>query len=142
MELVLLAVIGAALFVADRYINFMADQAAGSAFEQIHEVIDNVSYFGQFSKPIHKQHVCHVIVPFCPSINHDFKVLSLTDCGHWFWFSVTIRALKLEGVKVEPISAEDAQKALKDYPEKQAQLFPEQQPEQQEEPIDQHKKSA
>ncbi|MTI13080.1 hypothetical protein [Sansalvadorimonas verongulae] len=141
MELILLVIIGGALYIADRYTDFMADQIAGNAFEEVHEVIGSVSYFGQAARPICKQHTSHVFAPLLPSVNHDLKVLCLTDCGHWFWFHANIRFMKLESSKIEVTTSDVAREALKDDPEKLEQFFPEvvsPKPEQEME----HKKSA
>ncbi len=124
MELILLAIIGVLLLVGDRYANFYADQLAGTAFEQIHEVVGNVSYFGQAAKPVIKQHKCITSMPLCPSVNHDIKVLCLTECGHWFWFMVTIRKLDIEKAEVKPATEDEARKALAHEPDMLEQYFP------------------
>ncbi|WP_281649014.1 hypothetical protein [Parendozoicomonas sp. Alg238-R29] len=139
MELILLAILGGALYIADKYVDFMADQMAGNAFEKVHEVIGSVSYYGQSARPISKQHTSHVAVPLFPSINHDLKVLCLTDCGHWFWFYCSIQFMKIDKTKIEVLTPEEAKEALKGEPEKLQQFFPE--PAAHEKVIN-HKKSA
>lgn len=142
MELILLAIFIGAMFIADRYVDFLADQIAGNAFEQVHEVIGSVSYFGQSARPISKQHTSHVLVPLLPSINHDLKVLCLTDCGHWFWFHASIKFMQLDSSKVETLTSEEAKEALKFEPEKLQQFFPETTDHSVDEESMEHKKSA
>ncbi|CAM3554825.1 hypothetical protein [Parendozoicomonas haliclonae] len=125
MELVFFAAVGGLVFIVNRYADFLADQRAGAAFEQVHEVIANVSYFGKSSHPVCKQHYSETIIPFCPALTHDFKVLSLTECGHWFWFSARVYLFRVETMVVKPISLEEAREALKDDPERLKHYFPE-----------------
>ncbi len=124
MELVFFAAIGATLYVVDKFSNYLADQAAGTAFEQIHEVIGNVSYFGRSSYPIDKDHKAETLLPFLPALTHSFKVLCRTDCGHWFWFSARVYLFRVESICVKPIADQEAKKALSDNKESLEEYFP------------------
>ncbi len=136
MELLFLAACGMVLYAGGNYIDYLADQMAGEAFDKLHEVVGGVSYFGQSARPIHKIHVSHISIPLFPSIHHDLKVLCQTDCNHWFWYHAKIRTMQVEKTKIAPLTEEEACEALADEPEKQAQYFP------REEEVEQHKKSA
>ncbi len=126
MELLFFAATGAVLYVADRITDYMADQAAGTAFEQIHEVIGNVSYFGRSSQPILKTRIPNSVVPFFPAFTQSFKVLSLTECDHWFWFTVRVHLFRVENIAVKPITKKEAKLTLSNNaPERLQQYFPE-----------------
>ena len=124
MELLLLTACGMLLYAAGNYVDHLADQMAGEAFDHLHEVSGGVSYFGQAAKPVHKTHVSHVTMPLFPSIHHDLKVLCKTDCGHWFWFHACIKTMKLDTTDITPITSKEAFDALREYPDKQTFYFP------------------
>ena len=123
MEFVLLALGGFSLYVLDRYQDYRADCMAGEAFDELNEVQGEASYYGKTAKIVQKNHVGHVFMPLFPSIYHDFKVLCVTDGGHWFWFRVVIKFTRLTHSGIEPISEEEARKALKNDPEKYNTFF-------------------
>ena len=112
MELVFFAIVAVVLYIADKFADYKADQAAGAAFEQVHEVIGNVSYFGKSSQPILKDHLSETIIPFCPALTHTFKVLSRTDCGHWFWFISRVHLFRVESFSVKPVEEREAREIL------------------------------
>ena len=112
MELVFFAIVAVVLYITGKFADYIADQAAGTAFEQVHEVIGNVSYFGKSSHPILKDHFSETIVPFCPALTHTFKVLSRTECGHWFWFSSRVHLFRVESFSVKPIGEQEARNTL------------------------------